>query len=81
MNPHFRVVTDRGRQPTEKASIFVVYENIHVAAKLALFIKDTVATAWKLAGDGVDDFRCGYAAGCSNLQVDDVAAAGPFAQH
>ena len=81
MNPYFRVGADRGRQPTKKASVFAVYENIHVTAKLALFIKDTVAKAWKLAGNRADDFRCGHAAGCSNLQVNDVAAAGPFAQH
>jgi hypothetical protein len=38
MNPHFRIGADRGRQSAKLARVFAVDENVHVAAKLALFV-------------------------------------------
>jgi hypothetical protein len=38
MDPDFRIGMDLGGQTTKLARVFAVDENVHVAAKLALFV-------------------------------------------
>ena len=80
MNPDLRLGPDRGREPAEKTCVLAVDEDIDMAAKLTLFIEYSVAEARKPSRDHVNYFCRSHHAGRRYLQVNDVAAATPFAQ-
>ena len=80
MNPHLRVGTDLGFESARKARVFAVDEDVHVAAKLALFVEHAVADSRMLARESVDNFRGGHPHIGRERQFDHVAATGPSAQ-
>jgi hypothetical protein len=80
MNPYLRGSTDLGFETAREARVFPVNENVHVAAKLALFVEHAVADSRVLARQSVDNFRDGHPNIGRERQFDHVAAAGPSAQ-
>ena len=79
MNPDLRVGADLGRQAAQRARVFAVDEDVHVAAELALFVEHPVADAGMLARESFYNFRNGDARIVLERQGDYIAAAGPFA--
>ena len=63
MDPYFRGGIHPGCEPAENASVFAIDKNIHVTAKLALFVQHAVAKAGKLLSERLDNFGGGDQAG------------------
>jgi len=80
MNPDLRIGADLGRQPAKKTRVFAVDKDVHVTAKLALFVEHAVAEAGMLARDRLNNLRRGHAHIERKRELDHVAATGPSAQ-